>query len=127
MRLTGESPSPTETCDGRVLDRYCAAVRRGGELREGNCSAQKCLPRRLNSLRFLYQASLPSNGEAGSARVSMASTNRVRARTIDDTGMIGVGGTGRFINGPLRAVLVLDRSSTAVRVSIVALEHGKAV
>ena len=36
-------------------------------------------------------------------------------------------GAGKFINGPLRAALVLEGSSAAVRVSIVALEHGKAV
>ena len=36
-------------------------------------------------------------------------------------------GAGKPINGTLRALLVLDGSSRAVTVSIVAPEHGKAV
>ena len=36
-------------------------------------------------------------------------------------------GAGKSINGTLRALLVLDGSSRAVRVSIVAKEHGRAV
>ena len=36
-------------------------------------------------------------------------------------------GAGKGINGPLRASPVLEGSGGAVRVPIVALEHGKAV
>ena len=57
----------------------------------------------------------------------MASTRHVQERTTGDAGVVGVSGAGKFINGPLRAALVLEGSSAAVRVSIVALEHGKAV
>jgi len=127
MQLTGESPSPTETCDGRVPERYCAAARRGGELREGNCPAQKRIPMQLNSIRLLPQANPHSKGEAGSHGVSSASTQHVRARTHHGAGVIGVSGAGKGINGPLNAAPVLVGSGADVRVSIVALEHGKAV
>src|SRR5882672_2044248 len=127
MRLTGESPSSVETCDNRVPERNCAVARRGGKQREGNCPAQKCIPMQLNSIRLLHQASPRRKGEAGSPRVSVASTRHVQERTTGDAGEVGVSGAGKFINGPLRAALVLEGSSAAVRVSIVALEHGKAV
>ena len=127
MRLTGESPSSVETCDNRVSERYCVAARRGGKLREENCPAQKRIPMQLNSIRLLHQASPRRKGEAGSSGVSVASPKHVEVRTTGDAGVVGVSGAGKLINGPLRAALVLVGSSVAVRVSIVALEHGKAV
>ena len=127
MKLTGESPSPAETCYGRVPERYCAAARRGGELREGNCSAQRRISMHLNSIRLLLQASPRGKGEAGSEGVSSSSSRHVRARFGDGAGVFGVSGAGKCINGPLRAAPVLAGSGAAVRVSIVAREHGKAV
>jgi len=48
MRTTDESPGRTETCDGPVPERYCVAVRPGGKLREGNCSAQNLMSMKVN-------------------------------------------------------------------------------
>ena len=127
MRLTGESPSPAETCNRRVPERYCVAARRGGKLREGNCSAQKRIPMRLNSIRPPRLANLRRKGEAERAARPGASSQRVSERTAGAVRVVGVSGAGEFINGTLRALLVLDGSSWAVRVSIVAPEHGKAV
>ena len=58
MRLTGESLSPAETCSRQVPERYCVVARRGGKLREGNCSAQTRTPMPLNSTRPPRLASL---------------------------------------------------------------------
>jgi len=41
--------------------------------------------------------------------------------------VVGASGAGKCVNGTLRAALVLEGSGAAVRVSIVAREHGKAV
>lgn len=127
MKLTGESPSAAEMWNSRVPERYCVAARRGGELRDGNCPAQKSIPMQLNSIRPMHTASLRNKGEAEPSRRSEASTKHIRRRTAECAGVVGVSGAGKHINKPMRAALVLDGSSAAVRVSIVALKHGKAV
>ena len=80
----------------------------------------------LNSIRLLPQAN-PRERAKPAERASLASTDHVRARTGDEAGVVGVSGAGKGLNGPVRATPVLEGSGGAVRVPIVALEHGKAV
>jgi hypothetical protein len=83
MRTTGESPSPTETCDGQVPERYCVAARPGGKLRDGNCPAQNLMSMRVNSIRPLHWISLRRKGEIGLLRKDpMTLTQRVEAEII---------------------------------------------
>jgi hypothetical protein len=82
---------------------------------------------RLNSIRPPRLANLRRKGEAEQVMRPGASSQHVNERTAGAAGVVGVSGAGKPINGTLRALLVLDGSSRAVRVSIVAPEHGKAV
>jgi hypothetical protein len=84
----GESPSPTETCDGQVPERNCVAKRPGGKQREGNCPAQSVMLMKLNSIRPLHWTSLRRKGEVDPLRRdTVIPTQRVRAEII-------VGGEG---------------------------------
>ena len=128
MRTTGESPSPTETCDGSVPKRYCVAVRPGGKLRDGNCSAQNFMSMRLNSIRPLHRISLRRKGEIGLLRKDpMTPIQRVKGE------IIGGGKGGWSERGRKAYQLTVENragakeSRAVVRVPIVAMEHGKAV
>ena len=82
---------------------------------------------RLNSIRPLPAASLRRRGEAIRDADWTASPAHIRARTVRDVRVVGVSGAGKSVNETLRAARVLAGSRAAVRVSIVAKEHGKAV
>jgi hypothetical protein len=128
MRTTGESPSPTETCDGQVPERYCVARRPGGKLRDGNCPAQNFMPMRLNSIRLLHWMSLRRNGEIGLLRKDLMTPTKRVNREIIGSGKGGWSERGRKAH----QLTVENRagakeSCAVVRVPIVAMEHGKAV
>ena len=83
MRTTGESPSPTETCDGQVPERNCVAEKPGGKQREGNCPAQSIMLMKLNSIRPLHWTSLRRKGEVGPPRRDpVTPTKRVEEEII---------------------------------------------
>ena len=63
MMTTGESPSPGVACSALEPEGYCVAVRRGGELPEGNDSSPIVIPMMVNSIRPVRRTSQRSNGE----------------------------------------------------------------
>ncbi len=60
MKSTGESPSPSETSNGRAIESNCVAEKRGGEQLEMDPQTQT----QVNPIRPMTTASLLASGEA---------------------------------------------------------------
>ena len=97
MKLTGDSPSPVETCHDRVARVNCGVERRGGEQTEANNPAQSSLPRQLNLSRpVLTRRACVVMEELVAKVMQLASRFHVKVATIGSGKVLGVSGVGRF-------------------------------
>jgi hypothetical protein len=129
MKLTGESPSPVETCHDRVAEVNCVARRRGGKQTEANNPAQSSLPRQLNSIRPVQtRRACIAKEKLVAKAMPVASPPHVKEATIGRGKVIGVSGVGKFRVISHETCVGAERSSTGVRVPIVVMrarESGK--
>ncbi|MBT6600027.1 MAG: hypothetical protein HOB33_13310 [Bacteroidetes Order II. Incertae sedis bacterium] len=96
MKLTGESPSPVETCTDRVAEVNCVVERRGGEQTEANNPAQSGLLRQLNSIRpVLTRRACAAMVKLVAKAMPVASRSHVKVATIGSGKVIGVSGVGK--------------------------------
>ena len=96
MKLTGESPSPVETCSDRGAKVNCVVLRRGGEQTEANNPAQNSLPRQLNSIRpVLTRRACAAMVKLVAKAMPVASRSHVKVATIGSGKVFGVGRVGK--------------------------------
>ena len=91
MTMTGESPSPVETCYHWEPEGDCVAARQGGGQPKGSSQAQNGLPRLLNPIRRIGAGRVCVGMTKPGTKVSRkAATNHVRELTLRNPNVCGV-------------------------------------